>query len=154
MSAGPHIRLARIEERDELEALQRRASLVWEDSRAALEAHPEAIALPLEQILEQRAFVAEQAGRLLGFSVVLSRTDGDAELDGLFVEPASWKSGIGRRLVAQAEQRARQDGARYLCVIANPNALGFYVACGFDSCGTEQTQFGPAIRMRKRLCDC
>ena len=106
MVSSPTFRLAVPAERSALEELQRRASLIWEEDRAALLANPDAIELPLEQITGGRTVVAESAGQLLGFSVVLPRDDGDAELDGLFVEPTYWRHGLGRALVEQAERIA------------------------------------------------
>ena len=81
------IRPAKLAERDQLEALQLRASLAWKDYREALLANPDAVELPIAQISDSRVYVAEQQGTLVGFSVVLARSDGDAELDGLFVDP-------------------------------------------------------------------
>jgi GNAT superfamily N-acetyltransferase len=140
------IRTARPEERRALEELQRRASTALPDYREALLANPDAILLPPEHIAH--CVVAERAGERLGFAVMLPRGDGDAELDGLFVEPASWKQGIGRLLVLEAVRRAASAGARWLCVIANPTALGFYLSCGFQRQGDIDTQFGKGILMR------
>ena len=149
MAAHPTFRLALPAERDALEELQRRASLIWEEDREALLAHPDAIELPLEQITEGRTVVAESDDELLGFAVVLRREDGDAELDGLFVEPSQWRRGLGRALVEQAERIAARDGATNLWVIANTRALDFYGACGFVKVGEAATRFRPAPRMRK-----
>jgi len=149
--ARPTFRLAIAAEQRALEELQRRASLIWEEDRESLLAHPDAIELPLEQITDGRTVVAERDGELLGFSVVLRRDDGDAELDGLFVEPAQWRQGIGRMLVEQAEQIAARDGSANLWVIANTRALDFYGACGFVTVGEVQTRFRPAPRMRKAI---
>ena len=124
---------------------------MWEEDREALLAHPDAIELPLEQITDGRTVVAESVGELLGFAVVLRREDGDAELDGLFVEPTQWRRGIGRELVEQTEIIAKRDGAAGLWVIANTRALDFYHACGFVIVGEVQTRFRPAPRMRKAL---
>jgi GNAT superfamily N-acetyltransferase len=151
VSAPPTFRLAIPAEQRALEELQRRASLIYEEDRASLLAHPDAIELPLEQITGGRTVVAERDGELLGFSVVLRRDDGDAELDGLFVEPAQWRQGIGRLLVEQAEQIAVRDGSANLWVIANTRALDFYGACGFVTVGEVQTRFRPAPRMRKAI---
>jgi GNAT superfamily N-acetyltransferase len=151
VTARPSFRLAVPEERRALEDLQRRASLVWEDDRDALLANPDAIELPLEQITDGRTIVAESAGELLGFAVVLRRDDGDAELDGLFVDPAQWRHGIGRELLEQAERIATRDGAASLWVTANTRALGFYGACGFVTVGEVATRFRPAPRMRKTI---
>ena len=140
-----------LQERNALEDLQRRASLVWEDYREALLANPDAIHLPAAQIEAGRTFVAELRGAVVGFSVVLRRQDGEAELDGLFVEPSQWKQGIGSRLVQDAARFAATEGATVLRVVANPLALGFYAKCGFQRIGEEQTRFGIAFTMRKIL---
>lgn len=142
------IRTAVLEERAALEALQWRASLVWEDNRADLLANPDAIELPDDQLQDGHVFVAEEAGRTLGFGVVLPREDGQAELDGLFVEPDVWRGGVGRRLVQQAARLAAERGADGLYVIGNPNAEGFYRACGFELIGRSETRFGPGLTMR------
>jgi GNAT superfamily N-acetyltransferase len=151
VTARPSFRLAVPAERRALEDLQRRASLVWEDDRDALLANPDAIELPLEQITDGRTIVAEHVGELLGFAVVLRRDDGDAELDGLFVDPAQWRHGIGRKLLEHAERIATSDGAASLWVTANPRALEFYGACGFVTVGEVATRFRPAPRMRKTI---
>ena len=142
------LRLARIEELGELEDLQRRASLALDEYRDALLAHPDAIALPAEQIDRGEVVVAEIDGRLTGFAVVLDH-DGMAELDGLFVEPELWRRGIGLALVEDAVHHARSRGLSLMTVVANPGAREFYERCGFTIEGTAETRFGPALRMSR-----
>jgi GNAT superfamily N-acetyltransferase len=139
------IRLATPAEKKPLEDLQRRASLIWEDSREALLAHPDAIDLPVEHIESGCTYVAECNGQIFGFSVILPRPDGNSELDGLFVEPSSWKQGTGRRLVEGAERLAASRGAKFLYVIGNPRARGFYESCHCERLGESQTRFGPGL---------
>jgi GNAT superfamily N-acetyltransferase len=124
-----------------LVALQRAASLMYDDTRAALLAHPEAIDLPADHIVH--TLVAEKDGEVIGFAVTLPIDADNAELDGLFVAPAVWRSGAGRALVAAAA------GNRTLHVIANPNALPFYERCGFVETGVTATRFGPGIIMER-----
>ena len=145
------IRPAVREERGALEALQLRASLVWESDREWVLAHAELIRLPEDQILGGHVLVAERDGVPLGFAVVVPRGDGDAELDGLFVDPESWRMGIGRALVVAAEALARERGSTVLHVVGNPNAAGFYSSCGFKTVGTQQTQHRPALTLKKAL---
>ena len=107
------IRSAVASEQKALEALQRRASLENPGDRDALLANPDAIELPIEQIVAGHILVAEQDCGLVGFAVVLPREDGAAELDGLFVDPSSWRRGIGRLLVDRcAEVRASRTVVR------------------------------------------
>jgi GNAT superfamily N-acetyltransferase len=148
VSAVITIREARPDELDDLEALQRRASLANPGDREAILAHPDAIAIPVQQIAQGQVFLAEDEGVLLGFSAVLDRDDGQTELDGLFVEPTLWRAGVGRLLVDRAKDYARQHAASWLHVVGNPHAEGFYEACGFVTYGTDDTEFGPGLLMR------
>lgn len=146
------VRAAVPSERSALEALQRRASDVWEEYRADLAAHPDAIALEAALVADGRVRVAEgEAGEVLGFSVLLAPRDGACELDGLFVEPAAMRGGVGRALVADAVRRARAEGAQRISVIANPRATGFYERVGFVEGEPAQTRFGPAAWMHLTL---
>ena len=145
-----HFRFADLSERQGLEDLQRRASLVYEAYRHALLAHPAAIHLPLSQLQERRVRVAEADGITLGFTVVLPHGD-ICELDGLFVEPAHWKRGVGRALMEDAFELGRAGGGSVMEVVANPYAEGFYTRLGFVRTGTVATQFGNAGKMRRVL---
>lgn len=137
------IRPARTEEREQLEDLQRRASLALPQYREQLEANPDAIHLPPAQIANDQVLVAEIEGRVVGFAAVVGR-----ELDGLFVEPLLWRQGIGRALTNAAVERARCRGFT-LSVIADPGAREFYESCGFAVAGEAHTRFGPALRMMR-----
>ena len=151
MSNTCFIRTAIASEQKALEALQTRAALNNPGDRAALLANPDAIELPLGQINAGWVFVAERHGAIAGFSAVLPRADGEADLDGLFVEPKIWRSGVGRSLVEHCCNYTRAQGAGALFVLGNPHAEDFYEACGFESQGTEQTRFGIGLVMRKAL---
>ena len=126
-----------------LEALQCRASLANEEHRAALEANPDAIELPLDQLEQGQVLVAELDGRIAGFAAIVG-----SELDGLFVEPDLWRQGVGSALVGEAVHDARRRGVT-LTVIANPVAQSFYESCGFVVEAYVQTLFGPALRMSR-----
>ena len=141
------IRPARPAEREALEALQRRSSADGAMYREQLEAHPDAIELPPEQIAAGHVRVAELDGAAVGFAVLLECTGGACELDGLFVDPGQMRGGVGRLLIEDAKSLARERGATRIDVIANPQALSFYEAVGFRPAGSAQTRFGPAPRM-------
>lgn len=137
------LRLARPDEREMLETLMRRSSLALDDYRADLEAHPDAIHLPADQIANGDVIVAETDDGIAGFAAVVG-----GELDGLFVEPGQWKRGVGRTLVTEAAHMARRRG-HTLTVVAGPVARGFYEKCGFSVEGEAETRFGPAFRMSR-----
>jgi len=141
------IRLARPEERETLEALQRRASLALGEYNEQLEAEPDAIQLPIGQIERGEVIVAELDDRIAGFAAVII-DEIEAELDGLFVEPDLWRRGVGSALIDIAVHEARRQGLT-MTVIANPSARLFYEKCGFAVEGGAQTRFGPALRMSR-----
>ena len=137
------LRLARPEEHEALEELQRRASLELPEYRDQLIANPDAIHQPPAQIANGQVIVAEIGGDIAGFAAVVG-----GELDGLFVEPDLWGGGIGKLLVEAATHEARSRGLS-LTVIANPSAQTFYESCGFTVEGDEQTRFGFALKMSR-----
>ncbi len=145
------IRPAILSEQKALEALQLRASLSNAGDREALLANPDAIELPLAQIAAGRVFVAERDGAIVGFAAVLPRNDRETELDGLFVEPNTWREGVGKMLAEYCAGVARAQGSAALCVVGNPHAQGFYMACGFKLIGTVETRFGAGLSLRKML---
>ena len=145
------IRTALPAERSSLEALQWRASLANPGDRDSLLANPDAIVLPSEQIADGDVFVAQQEGVIVGFPAVLTRPDGNADLDALFVEPGLWKQGVGRLLVEHCAGVARGRASRVLHVVGNPHAEGFYTACGFRTAGTVETRFGAGLLMQRGL---
>ncbi len=150
------MRLARVGEEAALEALQLRSSLVWEEYREQLLAHPDAIELPTSFITDERVRIADVEGAdpgvaTAGFSVVLPVETTVHELDGLFVDPAWMRQGIGRVLIADAASIARAAGATTLQVTANPRALPFYRAVGFVQTGITSTRFGDGILMTLAL---
>ena len=141
------IRAARTEEWAVLEDLQRRASLEPGPYYEQLIAHPDAIALPAEQIERGEVMVAEIDGRITGFSAVIAKNN-KAEIDGLFVDPELARQGIGSALVAEAVHEARRQGLS-LTVVASPQGRIFYEKCGFTVEGETDTRFGAALIMSR-----
>jgi len=145
------IRHAVASERETLEAIQWRASLNNPGDRAALLANPDAVELPRGQIERGGVYVAEVASSLIGWAAILPRSDGDVDLDALFVEPEEWGRGIGAALVERCVVEARTGGAKSICVVGNPHAVGFYSKCGFVILGEMQMRFGTGLVMKRDL---
>lgn len=112
-------------------------------------ANPDAIELPVDHLTSDTSVVADHDGVAIGFAIVLPREDGERELDGLFVEPDCWKLGVGRAMVDRSADMARAQGAHWLYVTGNPDALGFYIRAGFEPCGVAETRFAPAPVLRR-----
>ena len=112
---------------------------------------PEAREVPAAHV--PHVAIAELAGKIVGFVTVLPGDDAArAELEDLFIAPEAWRKGIGTRLVAEAERRAKALGAQTLEVVAGERARPFYEASGFRFAATVQTELSPAIRLQKDIC--
>jgi GNAT superfamily N-acetyltransferase len=98
-------------------------------------------------------------GRLQGFCTVATPGDhASAEIALTYVEPQSWRTGIGSALLEAALSELRERGRRdvTLWVFArNDRARAFYAKFGFEPDGaeTEPEWSGgePAVRLRARL---
>ena len=62
-------------------------------------------------------------------------------LEGIFVEPAFMRRGIGRRLIETAAGYARKLGGCAIIIYANPTSAGFYVRLGAIRIGTSPFVF-------------
>lgn len=90
------------------------------------------------------AWVAEQAGRILGFSIV---DLDDAALFAVFVLPGHEGHGLGRQLVARAETALfARHPTIWLITGRTTRAAGFYRALGW---GDEQDAGEGDIRLEK-----
>jgi GNAT superfamily N-acetyltransferase len=109
-------------------------------------------------------FVAELDGRVEGFASAGPTEDEDegaprGELYAIYVDAAAWGMGLGRALLARAEQPLRDSGfdAAALWVLEdNPRARRLYEAAGWTADGASKPFEGggvvtAVIRFRKRL---
>ncbi|HWB21899.1 MAG TPA: GNAT family N-acetyltransferase [Gaiellaceae bacterium] len=105
-------------------------------------------------------FVAETDEGVVGFVAVgpsRDRTPG-GELYAIYVDPDSWSTGVGRALIARAEERLAEeyDEATLWVLDENPRARRFYEAAGWapDGASKREERLGVAaleVRYYKRL---
>lgn len=106
--------------------------------------------------------IAEESGQIAG-CIFVKRTGDRAYFGMLSVEPSRQKTGIGRRLVAAAEEFAREMGARFMdlrIINLRTELPGIYEKLGYRISGTEPypsernhmlTQPVHFVRMSKEL---
>jgi len=80
--------------------------------------------------LAANSFVAEAAGRIVGFVALEIYSPKLAEIRSLVVAPDWQGQGLGKRLVAACVDRARERGV--FEVMAVTSSEDFFRACGFD----------------------
>jgi ribosomal protein S18 acetylase RimI-like enzyme len=84
---------------------------------------------------EQCVLVAELASGVAGVCSFSCRGT-NAELEGLWIDPALARRGLGRTLVQEALRRAARTGAVRLHVDSEPRAEAFYLRLGARRVGT------------------
>jgi GNAT superfamily N-acetyltransferase len=114
---------------------------------------------------DAQVWIAERDGQALGWICVGRSRDTDAnatsgEVRAMYIDPQSWRHGIGRALWAEAEAHCRSQGFSTVTLWvfeANTRALAFYRSLGFtvDPGQTITRERGGQpqveIRMRRKL---
>ena len=104
-------------------------------------------------IRNQRAYVIEDGGRIVG-ALVLEDTDDGILLDNVAVLPSRQGEGIGRRLVEHAESEARRLGHDHLDLYTHERMTGniaMYARYGYEEFDRRTENGFPRVYMRKRL---
>lgn len=127
---GPmRIRAGEAAEAAALTELALRSKGHWEYDAEFLASCREELTVRPADVAARRTAVAEEDGRILGFTTL----DGEpprGALGMMFVEPDAIGRGVGRRLFAHTMDEARRLGFTRLTIDADPNAEPFYRAMG------------------------
>ena len=126
------IRRATAADQPALDALMRSVSAYQGEYAPMLEGY----ALTAEQLDRDLAFLADVGGRALGFYSLI--TDGEPELDLMFVDETTQGTGLGARLFAHMAEQARGLDIDAVKIIANLPAEGFYRRMGAERIGTRR----------------
>jgi ribosomal protein S18 acetylase RimI-like enzyme len=98
---------------------------------------------------------ADGAGVVVGFCALAEPTSGEgessttAEITALYVDPPSWRSGIGSALLACARARLQGEGFETVILwvlVGNESARAFYEDHGFEADGAVVEHEPPGAR--------
>ncbi len=123
------IRKARIEERDQINAMIMRSKAHWGYDDTFMDACREELSLSAERLLSDDLRVLATSLAVVG-TVELVMDGKEAHLYKLFVDPGVIGSGAGRILYEWALARARSFNAKAMLIDADPDASGFYEYMG------------------------
>jgi N-acetylglutamate synthase-like GNAT family acetyltransferase len=123
------IRRALPREAANLSALALRSKALWGYNAAFMEACRAPLTVDPAAIEKCPFYILDEGGTITGF-YGLSGQPPRGEIEFLFVEPESVRSGRGQRLARHFLALARSLGFEELDVSADPSAEGFYVAMG------------------------
>ncbi|WLQ43094.1 GNAT family N-acetyltransferase [Streptomyces laculatispora] len=123
------VRPGRPSEAAELTGLALRSKGHWGYDEAFLAACRDELTMAPADIDRRRTAVAEEDGRVLGFTT-LEGAPPVGVLGMMFAEPDAVGSGVGRLLFGHVVAEARRLGFARFTIDADPNAEGFYRAMG------------------------
>lgn len=101
-------------------------------------------------IRDHQVYVAEVDGEIRGF-YALSVSGEKAELEHMWVTPASIGTGIGKELFLDAMEKAGALAVRDVEISADPNAAGFYKRMGAMQIGEVDAPIDGQSRKLPRL---
>lgn len=106
-------------------------------------------------IRDHHVYVAEVEGEIRGFYALCVSGDPEdirsAELEHLWVTPASIGTGIGKALFLDAMEKAAALEVRDVEIVADPNAAGFYERMGATQIGEDDSPIDGQSRKIPRL---
>jgi N-acetylglutamate synthase-like GNAT family acetyltransferase len=144
----PLLRAAHVADLPRLCELAFTAKASWGYPREWLELWRADLRYDERTLREQCVIVAELECRVRGVCSFSCRGE-DAELEGLWIDPALTRRGLGRSLLNEAVRRATLCGAVRMHVVAEPRAEAFYLRLGAHRVGTVPSR--PAGRVLPEL---
>ncbi len=154
------IRRAIPEESDALTALSFQSKAHWGYDQAFLHATRDDLIVTPEFITRYPTYVADSrdtshdTSPIMGFYGLEPLGRDTMELEFLFVAPRHIGEGVGRRLLEHARSTARELGHRFIHIISDPNAEGFYRAMGASPHGQWKSPVIPGRTLPILLLDC
>lgn len=123
------LRSARPDETVTLTELCLRSKAVWGYDDAFMAACRDELTIKPGDLETSSFQVAAESDEIIGFAQVT--VDGEnADLAKLFIEPSALRTGVGRKLFEWATNEARERGARWIRIEADPDAAEFYRRMG------------------------
>jgi len=95
----------------------------------------EDLTITTEYITEHEVYVLLQNGELIGYYSYFKIDTSTVKLDNLFIHPTHMRKGLGRLLMDDFMNRAKQAGFQKITLDADPHAESFYTKLCFTIVG-------------------
>lgn len=112
----------------ELSALRLRSKAHWGYDPAFLEACKQELTLTKDDL--GPSLVLHETKGCIDAVVMVKLAAGAAEMESLYIDPQAMGLGLGRIMFEWALSYARDEGAKKMCLTADPNAESFYARMG------------------------
>lgn len=140
------IRKAQIIDAEKLSQIAFAAKSFWNYPKSWLNLWKEALTITPNFIDNHEVYLAESDGKVSGFYALI--LDGEkVQLEHLWISPENIGSGIGKKLMADAIEKAKSFGASSMEIEAEPNALGFYQKQGAVKIGESKSEIEGQTRI-------
>jgi N-acetylglutamate synthase-like GNAT family acetyltransferase len=149
-TAGSTIRRASPEDANTLTQIALDAKRHWGYPEQWIKHWEADLIISPEFIRDNHVYVFERDGGVLGF-YALCIYGNKAELEHMWVTPASIGTGIGKELFLDAMERAAALEVREIEISADPNAAGFYERMGASQIGETDGTIDEQVRKLPRL---
>lgn len=144
------IRRATPEEASTLTTIALEAKRYWGYPEHWIKHWESDLTISADFIREHHVYVAEVEGEIRGF-YALCVTGDSAELEHLWVTPASIGTGVGKELFLDAMEKAAALAVRDVEISSDPNAAGFYKRMGATQIGEVESPIDGQARKLPRL---
>ena len=84
----------------------------------------------VESIRNEEFYVAEEDGAVIGFGTLNQK---QGEIEAVYVSPEVVRRGVGKALLQELEEKAKDLGIKSLKMDASLNAVPFYESAGYES---------------------
>ena len=144
------IRRATPEEASTLTTIALEAKRYWGYPEHWIKHWESDLTISADFIRKHHVYVAEVEGEIRGF-YALCVTGDSAELEHLWVTPASIGTGVGKELFLDAMEKAAALAVRDVEISSDPNAAGFYKRMGATQIGEVESPIDGQARKLPRL---
>jgi len=121
-----HIRDITPTDADVISGLGIRSKAHWGYTPDQMEVFRQELTHRADELQHKSGELAEQGGAEVGFYLLHTIDDATIELECLFIDPGTLKSGYGSTLFRRAVDRARGLGFTRMTIQSDPFAAGFY----------------------------
>ncbi len=146
----PMIRAATIEDANTLTQIALEAKRYWGYPEHWIKHWEADLTVSPDFIRDNHVYVCECESEIRGF-YALCVSGNKAELEHLWVTPASIGTGIGKELFLDAMEKATTLRVREIEISADPNAAGFYERMGASQIGETDGSIDGQVRKLPRL---
>ncbi|UQA56492.1 GNAT family N-acetyltransferase [Polyangium aurulentum] len=140
---GAILRAARPEEGELLTELALRSKAHWGYDAEFIRACRPSLTITPQKIATNPYYVVEESGGVVGFYGLKPSSDGEVELDYLFIDPPGMGKGHGRMLFEHAVATARGQGYARMSIESEPYAEEFYARMGAVCVGRRESTAKP-----------